>query len=106
MNREKFEKRLRKNDDNYKRFEKYERGRDVKTFEGTKEQLEEKLGKHVRIIQVKGDFIEHTYKEFEFIGRLQVDYMIEHQISKYKKGEPVYKGKPAVILGEKTRWYQ
>lgn len=94
--RERFEEKLRKND-GCRSFKMYERGRDVKTFEGTKEQLEEKLGKPVRIIQVEGDFIEHIYPKFEFIGRLRVDYLIEHQISRYKKEEPVYKGKPAVV---------
>ncbi len=97
MNREKFEERLRKEDDNYRRFEKYEHGRDVETFEGTREQLEENLGKTVRVIEVEGDFIEHTYKKFEVIGWLRADFLIEYQIARYKKGEPIYKGIPVAV---------
>ena len=92
---EEFEKKLKENDDNFKTFQKYARGRDVKTFEGTKEQLEEKLGETLAEIKVTGGFIEYHYKNFEFIGRLNVEYLVEYQFVKHdKNGEPIYKGKP------------
>lgn len=108
MARQRFEEKLRKNDDNFKRFEKYERGRDVKTTGKTKEELEG-LGKIVKVI---GDgFVEHTYKQFEFIGRLgskDSDYFLINYRPKLdkknrqiydKEGNQVYEGIPAKIKG-------
>lgn len=104
--RARFEEKLRKNDDNFKRFEKYERGRDVNITDKTKEELGG-LGKTVRLIG--DDFVEHVYKNFEFIGRLgsaDSSYMLINYRPKIdkknrpifdKEGNQVYEGIPSKV---------
>lgn len=105
ITREKFEEKLRK-DDSCRSFQMYEHGRDIETFEGTKEELEKKLGKPVRLIlSNENGFVDHIYERYEFIGRLDPTYLVEYQAKHDKKNRlvhdternQIYKGKPVRV---------